>query len=72
MHAQVYWLGLDYLQVAAAALRWSASLTALMYIEYWCEEQTGGMQLPDNPAADQVLLTLCSCPLCSIAKVCGC
>ena len=50
----MFWLDLDYLRVAAAALRWSASLTALLYVEHWCEEQTAGLQLPATASTDEV------------------
>ena len=41
MAVQVYWLHIDYLQVAAAALRCGAPFTALLYVEHWCEERLG-------------------------------
>ena len=48
--ARVYWLRCDYLDVAAAALRCSACFTALLYVEYWCEQRYGSMQLgEENP-----------------------
>lgn len=42
---KVYWLDLDYLQVAQAAVQVSASFTALLYAEYWAEQQQGGLRL---------------------------
>ena len=52
----MYWLDLDYLDVAAAALRCAASLTSLLYVEYWCEEQGGALQLPQPQAQAEVRL----------------
>ena len=46
--ASVYWLRCDYLDVAAAALRCSACFTALLYVEYWCEQRYGSMQLGEE------------------------
>ena len=42
---QVYWLELDYLDVAEAALHCSASMTALLYIEEWYKEQHKQLKL---------------------------
>ncbi|KAK9828160.1 hypothetical protein WJX74_001187 [Apatococcus lobatus] len=65
---KVYWLDLDYLLVAEAALQCSASSTALIYIEQHCEDlctQKGiSLQLPDLqllaqnnlPQVDQLML----------------
>ncbi|KAF8657076.1 hypothetical protein HU200_060414 [Digitaria exilis] len=36
---KVYWLSVDYLVAARAASRCSCDFTALMYVEFWCEEQ---------------------------------
>nr|XP_029123739.1 serine/threonine-protein kinase ATM isoform X3 [Elaeis guineensis] len=35
---KVYWLALDYLVVAKAAIHCGSYFTAVMYAEYWCEE----------------------------------
>ena len=55
---QVYWLDLDYLLVAEAALQCSASSTALIYIEQHCEDmctQKGiSLQLPELQPLAQV------------------
>jgi hypothetical protein len=42
---QVYWLALDYLAVATAALRLGAYFTSLLYVEHWLEELGGGLTL---------------------------
>ncbi|KAK9825683.1 hypothetical protein WJX81_003257 [Elliptochloris bilobata] len=50
--AQVYWLEVDYLAVAAAALRCGACFTALLYLEHWCEAAHGRLALGnDQPLA---------------------
>ena len=51
---QVYWLGLDYLKVASAALRSSACFMALLYIEEWCKETHGALSLGEDKLRDQV------------------
>lgn len=38
---QVYWLDIDYLEIAEAALHCAASMTALLYVEEWYKEQHG-------------------------------
>lgn len=45
---QVYWLELDYLDVAEAALHCSASMTALLYIEEWFKEQYKQLKLTSS------------------------
>ncbi len=42
---QVYWLELDYLDIAEAALHCSATMTALLYIEEWFKEQHNQLSL---------------------------
>ncbi len=54
--AQVYWLHVSYLQVAAAALRSGAQLTALLYLEHWCEEQLGACTVEGVDTSSQVLI----------------
>ena len=54
--AQVYWLHVSYLQVAAAALRSGAQLTALLYLEHWCEEQLGACTVEGIDTSTQVLI----------------
>ncbi len=54
--AQVYWLHVSYLQVAAAALRSGAQLTALLYLEHWCEEQLGAYTVDGVDTSTQVLI----------------
>lgn len=51
-----YWLDIDYLQVAAAALQCSAYFTALLYVEHWIEEQCGRLKLDGCSLADKVQL----------------
>lgn len=48
-----YWLDIDYLLVAAAALKCSAYFTALLYVEHWIEEQYGRLQLADGSPTDK-------------------
>ena len=54
--AQVYWLHVSYLQVAAAALRSGAQFTALLYLEHWCEERLGACTLEGVDITTQVLI----------------
>ncbi|XP_064968170.1 serine/threonine-protein kinase ATM-like isoform X2 [Musa acuminata AAA Group] len=42
---KVYWLSIDYLMVAKAAIRCGSYFTAVMYVEHWCEEHFNGLQL---------------------------
>ena len=51
---QVYWLDLDYGAVAACALQCSRCLTALLYLEHWCEERHGRLVLGDEQLLDEV------------------
>jgi hypothetical protein len=48
---QVYWVDVDYLQLAAAAAQCGAHFTALLYIEAWQEEQHGWLAPLDTAAA---------------------
>ena len=49
LHArQVYWLDVDYLVVAGAALRCGACFTALLYLEHHCEAAHGRLVLGDD------------------------
>lgn len=54
---QVFWLNLDYLKVARAALRCSAPFTAMLYLEYWCKAKYGRLMLLDVDLLNQVTLT---------------
>lgn len=45
---QVYWLDLDYLDTAAAALRCSALLSALQYLEEWSLDAQDAIMLPQS------------------------
>ncbi|KAG0491470.1 hypothetical protein HPP92_004868 [Vanilla planifolia] len=42
---KVYWLSLDYLLVAKAAIHCGSYFTAILYIEHWCEERFNGLTL---------------------------
>ncbi|XP_020591737.1 serine/threonine-protein kinase ATM [Phalaenopsis equestris] len=42
---KVYWLSLDYLLVARAAIHCGSYFTAIMYVEHWCEEHFDGLNL---------------------------
>lgn len=50
---QIFWLELDYLAAAEAALHCSATMTALLYIEEWHKEQHGRLALGSaaNPSS---------------------
>ena len=52
---QVYWLDLDYLEVARAALRGSAPFTAMLYVEYWCKDKYGCLMLQEVDLLNQVV-----------------
>ena len=43
--ATIHWLDIDYLCVARAALSCGACFTALQYVEYWCENVHGKLEL---------------------------
>ena len=43
--ATCHWLDIDYLCVAGAALRVGACMTALQYVEHWCETAHGELAL---------------------------
>lgn len=53
-----YWLDVDYLLVAAAALRCSAYFTALLYVEHWVEDEYGRLTLTDAPQNHKVTVLL--------------
>ena len=42
---KVYWLNVDYLVVAQAAIRLQAPLTATLLVEHWLEDKTGTVSL---------------------------
>ena len=48
-----YWLDIDYLLVASAALKCSAYFTALLYVEHWIEEEYGTLKLDDATQGNQ-------------------
>lgn len=45
---KVYWLSIDYLQVAKSAIHCGSYFTSVMYVEHWCEEQFNSLTL-GNP-----------------------
>ena len=49
-----FWLDIDYLLVAGAALRCSAYFTALMYVEHRIEDEYGRLILTDAPQQNKV------------------
>lgn len=51
---QVFWLRLDYLAVAAAALRCAAPFTALLFLEYWAKEHHGRLTLGEEDLLSEV------------------
>ena len=53
-YLQVYWIDLDYLNVARAALRCSAPFTAMLYVEYWCKAKYNRLTLQDVDLLNQV------------------
>ena len=61
----MYWLNLDYLSVARAALRCSAPFTAMLYVEYRCKAQYGLLELEDVDLLNQVCFKDLLCLLCS-------
>ncbi|GMH43803.1 hypothetical protein BSKO_11737 [Bryopsis sp. KO-2023] len=46
--SKVYWLDVDYMEVALAAFQCSAYFTSLEYVEHWCEDSCGGLKLPET------------------------
>nr|XP_012571741.1 serine/threonine-protein kinase ATM isoform X3 [Cicer arietinum] len=42
---KVYWLSVDYLLVAKAAVSCGSYFTSMMYVEHWCEEQFKAMSV---------------------------
>lgn len=53
---QVYWLDIDYLKVAEAALHCSASMTALLYVEEWYKEVHGRLIMGSDNHLNEVQL----------------
>ena len=52
---QIYWLDIDYLKTAEAALHCSASMTALLYVEEWFKEVHGQLIMgSDAQLSDEV------------------
>ncbi|EPS70319.1 hypothetical protein M569_04441, partial [Genlisea aurea] len=42
---KVYWLAIDYLLVAKAAVKCGSYFTAFLYVEHWCEQHFHGLNL---------------------------
>nr|CAD1842809.1 unnamed protein product [Ananas comosus var. bracteatus] len=53
---KVYWLSIDYLVVAKAAIRCGSYFTAVMYVELWCEEHFNGLALGPPDFSQEELL----------------
>ncbi|KAK1280443.1 Serine/threonine-protein kinase ATM [Acorus gramineus] len=45
---KVYWLCIDYLVVAKAAIRCGLYFTAVLFVEHWCEEHFNGLTLGES------------------------
>eukprot|EP01018_Ginkgo_biloba_P024682 Gb_40159 [translate_table: standard] len=62
---KVYWLQIDYLLAAKAAIQCASYFTSVLYVEHWCEEHFGALTLGDPdfshherlPAHVELLLT---------------
>ncbi|KAH9331583.1 hypothetical protein KI387_003691, partial [Taxus chinensis] len=62
---KVYWLHIDYLLAAKAAIRCASYFTSVLYVEHWCEEHFESLTLGDPdfshherlPAHVEVLMT---------------
>ncbi|KAF9625359.1 hypothetical protein IFM89_022141 [Coptis chinensis] len=54
---KVYWLSIDYLQVAKSAIQCGSYFTSVMYVEHWCEEQFNSLTLgsPDFSSLEVLL-----------------
>ncbi|XP_073145738.1 serine/threonine-protein kinase ATM isoform X3 [Henckelia pumila] len=42
---KVYWLSVDYLMAAKSAIKCGSYFTAVLYVEYWCEEHFNSLTL---------------------------
>ena len=62
---KAYWLDIDYLLVAKAAMKCSAPFTALLYTEHWIEQQNGRLVLSDMQQYDKVHVQLLLCTTCN-------
>lgn len=45
--SKAYWLQIDYLLAAKAAIRCASYFTSVLYVEHWCEEYFGSLTLGD-------------------------
>ena len=61
---KAYWLNIDYLLVARAAMKCSAPFTALLYTEHWIEQENGQLVLSDMQQSDKVSALPCLLPVC--------
>ncbi|XP_045816356.1 serine/threonine-protein kinase ATM isoform X4 [Trifolium pratense] len=53
---KVYWLSIDYLHVAKAAVSCGSYFTSVMYVEHWCEEQFNAMTIGGPYFSDKEML----------------
>ncbi|KAJ3694312.1 hypothetical protein LUZ60_009792 [Juncus effusus] len=53
---KVYWLSIDYLEVAKASMRCASYFTAVVYVELWCEEHFNALTLGSPDFSYQELL----------------
>ncbi|KAF3329020.1 serine/threonine-protein kinase ATM [Carex littledalei] len=53
---KVYWLSIDYLEVAKAAMRCGSYFTAVLYAELWCEEHFTTLSLGSPDFSHEELL----------------
>ena len=61
---KVYWLDIDYLMVAKAAMKCNAPFTALLYTEHWLEQRNGRLVLNEMQQYDKVHVEWLLCILC--------
>ncbi|MCH93214.1 serine/threonine protein kinase ATM, partial [Trifolium medium] len=53
---KVYWLSIDYLLVAKAAVSCGSYFTSVMYVEHWCEERFNAMTIGGPYFSDKEML----------------
>ncbi|KAK2442878.1 serine/threonine-protein kinase ATM [Trifolium repens] len=53
---KVYWLSIDYLLVAKAAVNCGSYFTSVMYVEHWCEEKFNAMTIGGPYFSDSEML----------------
>lgn len=67
---KAYWLDIDYLLVAKAAMKCSAPFTALLYAEQWIEQQHGRLVRSDMQSSKKVCTSRCMDNACLKSLVC--